>query len=148
MVVGVFAAGLGTRAGERNAVWIFAPDRSGGGEVFPVVGFREEGKESPGGTRLIASHQFLDSGVPDAVLEKDAEVPAGAGPPVVDCAADSAPDLPFEGDAPGAASIRSLHAEPEPRQVIRQFRGNDPAALFVRFPPVEGNPEGAATGPA
>jgi len=124
------------------------PDRSGGGEVLPAVGFREKGKESPCGARLIAPHQFLDSSAPDAVLEKDTEVPAGAGPPVVDRAADPAPDLPFEGDAPGVASIRSLHAEPEPLQMIRQFRGNDPSALFVRFAPVEGDPEGATAGPA
>jgi hypothetical protein len=44
--------------------------------------------------------------------------------------------------------IRSLHAGPKPHQVIRQFRGNDPAALFVHFAPVEGNPESAAAGPA
>ena len=63
---------------------VFAPDRSGGGEGFAVVGFGEERQESPSGARLIAPHQFLDSGVPDAVLKKDAEVSAGAGSPVVD----------------------------------------------------------------
>ena len=127
---------------------VFAPDRPGSGEVLAVIGFREEGKEPPGGARLIAPHQFLDSGIPDAVLEKDAELTAGAGPPVVNRTTDRAPDISFEGDAPGTASICPLHAEPEPRQVIRHFRWDNPAALFVRFAPVEGNPEGAATGPA
>jgi hypothetical protein len=32
--------------------------------------------------------------------------------------------------------------------VIRHFRWDNPAALFVRFAPVERNPEGAATGSA
>jgi len=81
---GVFAADVDVRV-DVGAMCLFSlPDRSGGGEGFPVVGFREEGKESSCGARLIAPHQFLDSGIPDAVLKKDAEVPAGAGPPVVD----------------------------------------------------------------
>jgi len=84
VAVGVFAADVDVRV-DVGAMCLFSlPDRSGGGEGFPVMGFREEGEESPGGACLIAPHQFLDSGVPDAVLKKDAEVPAGAKFPVVD----------------------------------------------------------------
>lgn len=121
---------------------------SGGGEVFLVVGFREEGEESPSRARLVAPHQIFDSGLPDAALEEDAEVPAGARPPVVDRAVDRTADLSFEGGAPGMTPVRPLHAESESRQVVRQFGGDSAAALLVRLAPVKGDPEGGAARPA
>jgi hypothetical protein len=120
----------------------------GGGKVLLVVRFREDGQQSPGRARLVASHQFLYAGMPDAAIEDEAEVPAGARSPVIDRAVYRMPDFAFEGGAPGMASVRAFHADPEPRHVVRQFRGNKPSALFIRLAPVEGDPEGGAARPA
>ncbi len=113
-----------------------------------IMGLWKEGDKSPDGPCLIASHQVLESGMPKTAIEGNPKVPAGAGPSVVDHTSDSTSDVAFEGDTSRVTPVCPLHTETKACQVVCHFKGNDPAALFIRLAPVKRDSEDSTACPA